>query len=80
MFGNAKTLDNVCTSDAVAEPKQKLADLTTGTEADALRVLLVDGELLFCTRFRGVWGWRQHAKSLDERQRRPNSSLCRAWE
>ena len=44
MFANAKTLANVRTSDAVGELKTKLAEqLTAGTEADALRVVLVEG-------------------------------------
>jgi hypothetical protein len=41
MFANAKLLANVRTSDAVGELKAKLAALT-GTEADALRLVLVD--------------------------------------
>jgi hypothetical protein len=43
MFANAKLLANVRTSDAVGELKTKLESLT-GTEADALRVVLVDGD------------------------------------
>ena len=43
MFANAKLLANVRTCDAVGELKTKLAELlTAGTEADALRVVLVD--------------------------------------